>query len=297
MPRRHAGDIAPEGRVTFPVEENAAGSPARLLSRLVYSPRANCLFATLASRAPFAHRQAHAFNVRPEEGRSDGLRIPALMVVFGGSTSSRPITGGGRSIARPQATPTPGKDHSTMCPVEPAARSGVAIPYSAVLDVPWELFWFVHSLIHQHRKQADGRKDVRVLSVYAQTELVLRRLRDRPSYADPARDVKVSRATARRHRAAGIEFLAEYAPDPQDLIKQALDGDWTHLIVGGTLIPGLSLPGAPRLPVRLGLLAPDCRALSVTARQVVHRLPFPSDFLLALQDPGVLASRDMSGRW
>ena len=112
------------------------------------------------------------------------------------------------------------------------------IPYSAVLDVPWELFWFVHSLIHQHREQTGGREGVRVLSVYAQTELVLRRLRDRPSYADLARDFKVSRATARRHGAAGIAILAEHAPDPRDLIKQALDEDWTRFIVDGTLVPG-----------------------------------------------------------
>ena len=116
------------------------------------------------------------------------------------------------------------------------------IPYSAVLDVPWELFWFVHSLVYQHRKQAVSRKGVRVLSVYAYTKLVLRRLRDRPSYAGLTRDFEVTRATAQRHGAAGIEILAEYAPDPRDLIKQELDGDWTRLIVDGTLIPGSRSP-------------------------------------------------------
>lgn len=112
------------------------------------------------------------------------------------------------------------------------------ISYPAVLDCPWELFWWVVKLLTAHRKILGTRRGVRVLSSYMQAKMVLRRLRDRPDLASLARDFGVSLATAQRYCAEGIKVLADQAPDLQDLIKRAADEGWAYTIVDGTLIPG-----------------------------------------------------------
>jgi hypothetical protein len=123
------------------------------------------------------------------------------------------------------------------------------------LDVPWELFWFVWRLLYQHRKMVGTRRGRRALSVYRQTQLVLRRLRDRPDYASLARDLRVSVSTAHRYGREGIEVLAAHAPDLSDLVAEILRRCRPYVIVDGTLITTDAITGAEEKNTRARRLA------------------------------------------
>ena len=112
------------------------------------------------------------------------------------------------------------------------------IAYCAVLDVPWEMLYWLAGLLAAERSSRGTRRRTRALSTHAQAKLVLRRLRDRPGLMDLARDFHISLATAHRYCAEGIAVLAAHAPDLDDLLDRARAEDWAFVVVDGMLVPG-----------------------------------------------------------
>lgn len=118
--------------------------------------------------------------------------------------------------------------------------------YSAVLDVPWNLFYFVVNRLTVERRRLGTRKGTRALSDYMQAKMVLCRLRDRPDLASLGCGFGVSLVTTQRYCHEGIDVLSDYAPDLEDLIKRSVVEGWDRIVVDGSLVPGS--PWAPKPP-------------------------------------------------
>lgn len=112
----------------------------------------------------------------------------------------------------------------------------MSVPYRAVLDVPRRLVMFLARLLAAERRRRGTRRNRRALTPFAQAVLVARWLRDATRIAALALDVGVSLATAYRYVHEGIDVLAAVAPDLQDVLTQARQGGWEHLLLDGTLI-------------------------------------------------------------
>ncbi len=161
-------------------------------------------------------------------------------------------------------------------------RGGHLIGYRAVLDIPWDLFWYVHALLERRRVQVGTRRGRRALSVYAQTRLVLRRLRDCPDYANLARELGISVSTVQRMCTEGVEALAAQAPDLDDLIARILREGWPYVIADGLVVPTDKLAS---YNVKMGRLAKLSHIRGEEAEPVPDPQEPAAELLEASTDP------------
>lgn len=110
------------------------------------------------------------------------------------------------------------------------------IAYRATLDVPTSTLTTVCRWLAAHRRTHDTRPKQRAATVHRQAILVLRWLKDATRVRLLARDAGVSIATAYRYLHEGLEVIAAYAPHLADVVDQALDEQWEHVCLDGTLI-------------------------------------------------------------
>ncbi len=111
------------------------------------------------------------------------------------------------------------------------------IPYSAILDVPRELAWYVAGLLNDERYWRRTRRGRRVLTCYRQAVLVLRWFLDATRLRRLACDNRISLSTAYRYLHEGIDVLADAAPDLHEVLAQQRRQQAPYLILDGTLIP------------------------------------------------------------
>ncbi|WP_172388242.1 transposase family protein [Streptomyces sp. MNP-20] len=107
------------------------------------------------------------------------------------------------------------------------------VPYSASLDVPYELVEHVSWLIYARRREINS--PWRRLGCFKQALLVLAHLRKNETFAQVGAGFGVSESTAWRYVDETLEVLASWAPGlPEALIGL---GEGAFVIVDGTLIP------------------------------------------------------------
>lgn len=112
----------------------------------------------------------------------------------------------------------------------------MSVPYRAVLDVPRELVWFLARLLGAERRRRGTRRGRRALTPFRQAVLVLRWLRQAARVATLAADAGISVATAYRYLHEGLDVLAARLPDLPEVLEQARQDGWEHLLLDGTLI-------------------------------------------------------------
>jgi hypothetical protein len=110
------------------------------------------------------------------------------------------------------------------------------IAYSATLDVPRELAWFVAKLLLAECDRRGIPRGSRALTCFWQAVLGLRWFRDRTTPDALARDHGISRATAYRYLDEVILVLAGQAPELSAALERARDQGFSHVILDGTVI-------------------------------------------------------------
>lgn len=110
------------------------------------------------------------------------------------------------------------------------------ITYSATLDVPRELAWYLARLLREQRWWRGTRRGRRALSCYRQAVLVLRWFLDGTRVSRLARDNRISLRTAYRYLHEGIDALADVAPDLHEVLAEQRAAQQPYLILDGTLI-------------------------------------------------------------
>jgi DDE superfamily endonuclease/Helix-turn-helix of DDE superfamily endonuclease len=109
------------------------------------------------------------------------------------------------------------------------------IAYRAMLDVPSELVRYVAVLLAAERRARGTRKGTRALTCFYQAVLVLVWFRKGEDKALLGAGFGVSRATAYRYVAEGIEVLAAQAPDLHAALRRVAAEGWSHVILDGKL--------------------------------------------------------------
>jgi hypothetical protein len=111
------------------------------------------------------------------------------------------------------------------------------ITYSAILDVPRELAWYLAGLLNDERYWRRTRRGRRALTCYRQSVLVLRWFLDATRVHRLARHNHISLSTAYRYLHEGIDVLADAAPDLHEVLAQQRQAQVPYPILDGTLIP------------------------------------------------------------
>ncbi|MEV4090578.1 transposase family protein [Nonomuraea fuscirosea] len=106
-----------------------------------------------------------------------------------------------------------------------------------MLDVSRALVRHVARLLKDERRQLGTPKGSRALTPFWQAVLVLRWFRGESDIPKLGRDHGVSRATAYRYIAEGIDVLAAQAPDLHAALDRAQADGLAYVILDGTLIP------------------------------------------------------------
>ncbi|UBI35611.1 MULTISPECIES: transposase family protein [Streptomyces] len=107
------------------------------------------------------------------------------------------------------------------------------VPYSSMLDVPYELAEHVSWLIHARRRELGTRW--RRLCCFKQALLALAHLRKNETIAQVGAGSGVSESTAWRYVDETLEVLAAWAPGLRAALTGLGEGDF--VVVDGTLIP------------------------------------------------------------
>lgn len=105
-----------------------------------------------------------------------------------------------------------------------------------MLDVPRALVQYVARLLQDERRRLGTPKGSRALTPFWQAVLVLRWFRGECDIPKLGRDHRVSRATAYRYIAEGIDVLAAQAPDLHEVLDRAQADGLAYVILDGTLI-------------------------------------------------------------
>lgn len=107
------------------------------------------------------------------------------------------------------------------------------IAYPVTLDVSRELIAFVGRLLRAERRRRGTRRGARRLSCGKQAMFVVAWFRDHVDVARLGTGFGLSRATAYRYLAEGIDVLAAQAPDLRAALERARADGHTHLILDG----------------------------------------------------------------
>lgn len=126
------------------------------------------------------------------------------------------------------------------------------ITYSATLDVPRGLVRYLARLLQAERQERGTRKGTRVLTCWRQAIFVLAWFRKKDDIPLLGAGFGLSRATAYRYHAEGVEVLAAQAPDLHEALARVIDEGWAYVILDGTIIatdrdqaPTVSIKGKP----------------------------------------------------
>lgn len=111
------------------------------------------------------------------------------------------------------------------------------IAHRAMLDVSRALVHHVARSLQDERRRVGTPKGSRALTPFWQAVLILRWFRGERDIPKLGRDHRVSRATAYRYIAEGIDVLAAQAPDLHDALNRAHADGLAYVILDGTLIP------------------------------------------------------------
>ncbi|MGV9387400.1 transposase family protein [Nonomuraea sp. NPDC003707] len=106
-----------------------------------------------------------------------------------------------------------------------------------MLDVSRALVHHVARSLRDERRRVGTPKGSRALTPFWQAVLILRWFRGEHDIPKLGRDHRVSRATAYRYIAEGIDVLAAQAPDLHDALNRAQADGLAYVILDGTLIP------------------------------------------------------------
>jgi hypothetical protein len=109
------------------------------------------------------------------------------------------------------------------------------IAYRAMLDVPRELVRYLAGLLAAERRARGTRTGTRALTSFYQAILVLAWFRKGEDKTLLGAGFGVSRATAYRYLAEGVQVLAAQAPDLHDALRRVAAEGWSHVILDGKL--------------------------------------------------------------
>lgn len=111
------------------------------------------------------------------------------------------------------------------------------IAHRATLDVSRALIHHVARSLRDERRRVGTPKGSRALTPFWQAVLILRWFRGEHDIPKLGRDHRVSRATAYRYIAEGIDILAAQAPNLHEALNRAQADGLAYVILDGTLIP------------------------------------------------------------
>lgn len=111
------------------------------------------------------------------------------------------------------------------------------IAHRATLDVSRALVHHVARSLRDERRRVGTPKGSRALTPFWQAVLILRWFRGEHDIPKLGPDHRISRATAYRYIAEGIDVLAAQAPDLHDALNRAHADGLAYVILDGTLIP------------------------------------------------------------
>jgi len=109
------------------------------------------------------------------------------------------------------------------------------ISYRAMLDVPRELVRYLSRLLATERRARGTRRATRALTCWYQALLVLAWFRNGGDKTLLGAGFGVSRATAYRYLAEGIEVLTAQAPDLHQALERVAEQGWSHVVLDGKL--------------------------------------------------------------
>ncbi len=109
------------------------------------------------------------------------------------------------------------------------------IAYRATLDVPRELVRYLARLLTAERRALGTRTGTRALTCHYQAILVLVWFRKGEDKTLLGAGFGMSRATAYRYLAEGIQVLSAQAPDLHTALQRVADQGWSHVILDGKL--------------------------------------------------------------
>ncbi|WP_441249021.1 hypothetical protein [Kitasatospora sp. McL0602] len=124
-----------------------------------------------------------------------------------------------------------------------ATRGLTLVTCVATLDVPRHVVEFLARHLAAHRQRLGTPKGSRALKPFRQAALVLRWFRERGCVHCLARDAGVSHATGYRYLYAGIDVIADQAPELHEVLARCRREGMTHVIMGGTMIESDRLTG------------------------------------------------------
>jgi hypothetical protein len=112
------------------------------------------------------------------------------------------------------------------------------IAYRAMLDVPTELVRYVARLLRTERRRRGTRKNTRLATCWKQAVFVLVWFRKKDDIALLGAGFGLSRSTAYRYQAEGVQVLADQAPDLTEALERVKDEGWAYVILDGTVVAG-----------------------------------------------------------
>ena len=112
------------------------------------------------------------------------------------------------------------------------------IAYRAMLDVPTELVRYLAGLLRAERRRRGTRKGTRAASCWRQAVFVLAWFRKMDDIELLGAGFGLSRATAYRYQAEGVDVLAAQAPDLAEALERVKDEGWAYVILDGTVVAG-----------------------------------------------------------
>jgi hypothetical protein len=104
-----------------------------------------------------------------------------------------------------------------------------------MLDVPRELVRYLSRLLAAERRARGTRRATRALTCWYQALLVLAWFRNGADKTLLGAGFGISRATAYRYLAEGIEVLTAQAPDLHEALQRVAEQGWSHVVLDGKL--------------------------------------------------------------
>jgi hypothetical protein len=110
------------------------------------------------------------------------------------------------------------------------------ITYRAMPDVLVELVRSVSGLLQAERRQRGTRRNTRLTTCWKHAVSVPVRFRTKDDIALLRAGSDLSRATAYRHQAEGVQILTDQTPDPTQALAQVEDEGRAYATLDGTVI-------------------------------------------------------------
>jgi hypothetical protein len=110
------------------------------------------------------------------------------------------------------------------------------IAYRAMLDVPTDLVRYLAGLLRAERRRRGTRKNTRLASCWKQAVFVLVWFRKKDDIALLGAGFGLSRSTAYRYHAEGVQVLAAQPPDLTEALDRVKDEGWAYVVLDGTVV-------------------------------------------------------------